>query len=94
MTKIDKNKQKKNVHSHIKDALIIIEKYLPYSYSKDALAKCETLKIETTIEDILKIKNGRGNQDLNYNIILNVLVEMALQNKKQILLLKSNTIDN
>lgn len=69
---------------HIKKAFEVITNFLPTNYADTAFAKCSSLKIETTKENIVQIKNKRGQKNLEYLKIVEVLVDIALENKKNL----------
>ena len=95
MTNVSRIKHKKNMYLHIqKSSFEIIDKYLQKNYVQDAIDRCQFLKIETTEKNLMQIKNKRGSQNINYLKILQVLVDMALENKKLILELENKIINN
>lgn len=79
MTNIRKNTTSKNVHSHIEKAYVIINEWLPREYVADVLAK---LPIQKKVSRYT-LHNVRQRKVLKIEVI-NAMVEVALENKKQI----------
>ena len=82
MTSIKRNHSKLDVYSHIREAYEVIEEFLPKMYVDKVLEKLpENTKITSGI--IRNIRN-RTNPNVSSNLeVLNALVEVALDHKKQ-----------
>lgn len=86
MTKILNNTNDKDVQLHIVKAYKIIDEYLPFSYVEEVLKKLPkgTSVTKCIIRNVKKKKSTRLD-------VINAMVEVALDNKKQIAILKRLT---
>lgn len=86
MTKILNNTNDKDVQLHIVKAYKIIDEYLPFSYVEEVLKKLPkgTSVTKCIIRNVKKKKSTRLD-------VINAMVEVALDNKKQIATLKRLT---
>ena len=86
MTNILNNTKDKNVQLHIAKVYKIIDEYLPFSYVEEVLKKLPkgTAITKCIIRNVKKRKSTRLD-------VLNAMVEVALDNKKQIATLKKLT---
>ena len=82
MANIDKVEAFNNVRIDIHNsAYLLIDNYLPEYYSEEALKMCLERKIEADVELIQSVKNRRAKKSKVFNEVLDVLVEIANQNK-------------
>lgn len=81
MTKINKNNQPRDMHTHTAKAYAVVDQFLPNVYVALVQEKFEKkFKTKVSASMIRNVKNKT-----NYrNDILLVLVEVALENKKNI----------
>lgn len=86
MTKILNNTNDTDVRLHIVKAYKIIDEYLPFSYVEEVLKKLPkgTSVTKCIIRNVKKKKSTRLD-------VINAMVEVALDNKKQIAILKRLT---
>ena len=86
MTNILNNTKGKDVQSHIAKAYTIIDEFLPFNYVEDVLQK---LPKGTSITKSI-IRNVKKKHSCRLDV-LNAMVEVALDNKKQLARLKKLT---
>lgn len=86
MTNILNNTKGKDVQSHIAKAYKIIDEYLPFNYVEDVLKK---LPKDSSITKSI-VRNVKKKHSVRIDV-LNAMVEVALDNKKQITKLKKLT---
>lgn len=77
MTKIIKNKTDQDMHSH-KETLAFLSTYLKKGYALEAKTRLKRKRINMSTSMIRNIKSG---ENINWKV-LEVLAEMALENKK------------
>jgi hypothetical protein len=91
MTNIKQNDKKKDVHSHIDAAYLIIEQHLPANYVQTVIEK---LTDPTLTEGIIRnIKHRVTKYPATRLNVINALVEIALEHKSQKEKLASLTSD-
>lgn len=94
MTKVSKKEKQKDMQSHIQEeAFKLIDDYLPEFYASEAREKLLKLELTVDLELIQAVKNKRGKKNPLFLKILNVLVEIAHDNKQTLDSIKSK-IDN
>lgn len=86
MTNILNNTKAKDVQLHIAKAYKIIDEYLPFNYVEDVLKK---LPKDSSITKSI-VRNVKKKHSVRIDV-LNAMVEVALDNKKQITKLKKLT---
>lgn len=86
MTNILNNTKGDDVQLHITKAYKIIDQYLPFNYVEDVLKKLpkQSPITKTIVRNVKKRKSTRLD-------VLNAMVEVALDNKKQMARLKKLT---
>jgi hypothetical protein len=86
MTNITNNTKGKDVQLHIEKAYKIIDEFLPFNYVEEVLKKLPkgTSITKGIIRNVKKKKSSRLD-------VLNAMVEVALDNKKQMAILKKLT---
>lgn len=88
MSNIKRNKQLNDVHLHIDKAYKIISKHLPEIYVKKVQQNLAKKGIENITSSIIRnVKNGTSVR----NDVLIALVEVAINNKKELEILKKIT---
>lgn len=86
MTNILNNTKAKDVQLHIAKAYKIIDEYLPFNYVEEVLKK---LPKDSSITKSI-VRNVKKKHSVRIDV-LNAMVEVALDNKKQITKLKKLT---
>ncbi|WP_413998681.1 hypothetical protein ACMDB5_12970 [Flavobacterium sp. W1B] len=86
MTNITNNTKGKDVQLHIEKAYNIIDEYLPFNYVEDVLKKLP--KGTSITKGIIRNVKKKHTSRLD---VLNAMVEVALDNKKQMARLKKLT---
>lgn len=77
MTKVTQKQTNKNVHSH-NSTIEFLESYLPFDYTAKAMDICKKRKIKASENVIRNVKTNRTKSRLD---VLNVLTEIAQENK-------------
>lgn len=94
MTNLSKKLTQKDMQSHIQEeAFKLIDNYLPEFYASEAKEILLKQEIIVDLETIQAIKNKRGKKNPLYLKVINVLVEIAVDNKKTLEKIQSK-IDN
>jgi len=94
MTNLSKKLTQKDMQSHIQEeAFKLIDNYLPEFYASEARERLLKQYLTVDLELIQAVKNKRGKKNPRFLKILNVLVEIALENKQTLDSIKSK-IDN
>ena len=86
MTNITNNNQADDVQLHIVKAYKIIDEYLPFNYVDDVLKKLP--KGSSITKNIIRNVKKKNSSRLD---VLNAMVEVALDNKRQMAKLKKLT---
>ena len=86
MTNITNNTKGKDVQLHIAKAYKIIDEYLPFNYVDDVLKKLP--KGNSITKNIIRNVKKKNSTRLD---VLNAMVEVALDNKRQMAKLKRLT---
>lgn len=86
MTNITNNTKGKDVQIHIAKAYKIIDEYLPFNYVDDVLKKLP--KGNSITKNIIRNVKKKNSSRLD---VLNAMVEVALDNKRQMAKLKKLT---
>ncbi len=86
MTNITNNTKGKDVQLHIAKAYKIIDEYLPFNYVEDVLKKLP--KGNSITKSIIRNVKKKNSSRLD---VLNAMVEVALDNKRQMAKLKKLT---
>jgi hypothetical protein len=86
MTNITNNNQGDDVQLHIVKAYKIIDEYLPFNYVDDVLKKLP--KGNSITKNIIRNVKKKNSSRLD---VLNAMVEVALDNKRQMAKLKKLT---
>lgn len=87
MTKTANKNQNEDVRLHIEKARGIIKEYLPKTYVDKVAEKLAEQKIKITNRVIMNVRHGFAERVE----VINALVEVALENKKQLEKLKELT---